>query len=97
MSLAIPAIGSRRWLGLDGWSLWSLAAASIAALVAVPIVVVLASLFVPSGEVWSHLSATVLPGYVVNSFVLMVGVGVVVLVTGVGNAWLVTMCRFPGR
>jgi len=97
LSLAILATGSRRWFGLNGWSLWSLAAASIAALVSVPIVVVLASLFVPTGEVWSHLSATVLPNYVVNSLVLMVGVGIVTLVTGVGTAWLVTMCRFPGR
>jgi iron(III) transport system permease protein len=38
----------------------------------------------------------VLPGYIKNSLLLMVGVGMGVLVMGVGTAWLVTMCRFPG-
>ena len=28
---------------------------------------------------------------------LMIGVGIFVLVTGLSTAWLVTMCRFPGR
>ena len=42
-------------------------------------------------------ASTVLPAYIRNSFLLMAGVGVGVLVVGVGAAWLVTMCRFPGR
>lgn len=70
---------------------------AIAALVAVPVVVVLAHVFVPTGEVWRHLASTVLGSYVVNSLWLMLGVGVGTLIIGVGTAWLVTMCRFPGR
>jgi iron(III) transport system permease protein len=60
-------------------------------------VVVLSSVFTPSGDVWSHLASTVLPRYVRNSLWLLVGVGSGSLVIGVGLAWLVTMCRFPGK
>ena len=79
---------------VDGWTV---AAVVIAALVAVPVVVVMASIFAPAGEVWRHLADTVLTGYVVNTLVLMAGVGAGTLVIGIATAWLVTMCRFPGR
>lgn len=75
---------------------WNIVTLLIALLVSVPIITVLANIFVPSGEVWSHLAQTVLPNYVINSFWLMIGVGFGVFVLGVGTAWLVTMCRFPG-
>jgi iron(III) transport system permease protein len=78
---------------LNGWTVVVMA---IAALVAAPILVVLAGVFTNAGEVWQHLTATVLPTYIANSLWLMVGVGLGVVVIGVGTAWLVTMCRFPG-
>ena len=52
--------------------------------------------FVSSGDIWSHLASTVLPNYIMNSFWLMIGVGSGVFLIGVGSAWLVTMCSFPG-
>ena len=100
MNLAAPAIRPRRLRGLlarfrlDGWSL---AALIIAALVAVPVVVVASSVFAPTSEVWRHLVETVLRDYVLNSLFLMIGVGAGTVVIGVAAAWLVTMCRFPGR
>ena len=78
----------------DAWTLLTLL---IAALVALPIVTVLAHVFVPAGEVWSHLYETVLSRYVLNTLGLIVGVGTGTLVIGVGTAWLVVMCRFPGQ
>ncbi len=69
----------------------------IALIIAIPILVVIGHVFVPAGAVWSHLTATVLPRYIQNSFILMVGVGLGVLVIGVSTAWLVSMCRFPAR
>ncbi len=75
---------------------WNSVTLLIALLVSVPIFTVLANIFVPTGEVWSHLAQTVLPNYVMNSFWLMIGVGFGVFILGVGTAWLVTMCRFPG-
>ncbi|MFQ5696045.1 MAG: ABC transporter permease [Terriglobia bacterium] len=86
-------IAARR-LRLDGWSLFTLA---VAALVSVPVLVVLSYVFVPAGDTWRHLADTVLTRYIANSIWLIIGVGAGTLVIGVGGAWLVTMCRFPGR
>jgi iron(III) transport system permease protein len=79
-----------------GSGLWSVLTVIIALLVSIPILTVAVNLFIPAGEVWSHLASTVLPDYVKNSIWLMLGVGFGVFVLGVGTAWLVTMCRFPG-
>ncbi len=87
------AIALRR-LRLDGWSAFTLA---VAALVSVPVLVVLSYVFVPFGDTWRHLADTVLLRYIANSLWLVIGVGIGTLVIGVGSAWLVTMCRFPGR
>jgi iron(III) transport system permease protein len=84
-----------RWPRLvDGWQLIALGAAGA---VALPVLVVLASLLAPSGEIWAHLAATVLSDYLWSTFSLALGVGCGVLVLGVGTAWLVSMCRFPGQ
>lgn len=76
---------------------WSLLAFVLALLVALPVLVVFAALFVPHGEIWSHLVSTVLLGYVGHTLALAAGVAIGVTLIGVGSAWLVTMCRFPGR
>ena len=75
----------------------TLSATLAASLLAVPVLVVLGSVFLPSGDTWQHLTATVLPEYVANTLWLMLWVGVGVTVIGVATAWLTTMCRFPGR
>lgn len=75
---------------------WTIAVWLIALLVASPILVVLGSVLSPSEGVFSHLASTVLSQYITHSLMLMVGVGIGVLVLGIGTAWLVTMCRFPG-
>ncbi len=79
------------------WSGWTALVMAIAALVAVPVLVVLSNIWLGSGEIWNHLAQTVLPRYIANSFWLMLGVGSGVLVIGVSTAWLVTLCRFPGQ
>ncbi len=68
-----------------------------ACLIAVPVLVIVASLFQGFSPVWQHLLETVLQDYVVNSLLLMLGVGVGTLVLGVSAAWLTAMCEFPGR
>ncbi len=90
---ALPARRGRGRL-LDPWVLFALAAAGG---VSLPVLVVAGFVFVPSGEIWDHLASTVLPRYIANSLLLMAGVGCGTLVLGVGTAWLVTLCRFPGR
>jgi iron(III) transport system permease protein len=69
----------------------------LACLLALPVLVVLANVFTPSTGTWTHLAATVLPEYVRNSLLLMLGVAFGVTVGGVSTAWFTVMCRFPGR
>jgi len=76
---------------------WTLFTLATAALLSVPVLVVVGHLLVPATDVWGHLAATVLPDYVRNSLLLMAGVGAGAAVLGTATAWLVTMCRFPGR
>lgn len=77
--------------------LWTVSTFIIASLVAVPVVVILAHVFFPSGDVWQHLVSTVLGRYLSNTLVLSVTVGLSTAVIGTACAWLVVMCRFPGR
>lgn len=69
----------------------------VAALFSVPVLGVVLNLFRRGQGNWPHLATTVLPDYALNSLALMLGVGVGVAVIGTGTAWLVVMCRFPGR
>jgi len=66
-------------------------------LTALPVLVIVASVLLPGGGAsWLHLWQTVLTEYVVHSLWLAAGVACGTLLLGVGPAWLVTMCRFPG-
>ncbi len=69
----------------------------VALLFALPIFSVLSSIFFSGNGTWAHLAATVLPGYIANTLVLLLTVGICVPIIGTGTAWLVTLCRFPGR
>lgn len=90
-----PALGARWRSALpSGWTLLLLI---IALMVALPVLIVTSRVLVPSNGVWDHLAATVLPTYITNTLMLAGGVAMGVLIVGVGTAWLVTMCRFPGQ
>ncbi len=69
----------------------------ITAGVAAPVAVVLAYVGADSGGLWPHLASTVLPDYARNTLLLAFGVALLTCVLGVSTAWLVTLCRFPGR
>ncbi len=72
--------------------------ATVAALVGLPVLSVLANILSGgTGATWSHLAATVLPSYVGNTLVLCLAVGLGVMAVGVATAWLTTMHSFPGR
>lgn len=98
MNTAVPAgaVPVAR-LGVRWPAPLSVIAVLLAALLATPVIVVLANVFVPSQGTWDHLAATVLPDYIANSLWLMLGVAYGVISIGVTCAWLTTMCRFPGR
>jgi len=74
-----------------------LSAAAVALLVALPLAVVVLNLLVPRAETWAHLASTVLPGYIWNTLLLALAVGLGVSLVGVSCAWLTSLCRFPGQ
>ncbi len=89
----LPIFKRFKTLTVNGWTMVAIA---IAALISTPVLLVLSSIFADSGEIWNHLASTVLPRYLLNSFLLTLGVGIGAFVIGVSNAWLVTMCEFTG-
>ncbi|XFA72313.1 iron ABC transporter permease [Thermosynechococcaceae cyanobacterium Okahandja] len=89
-------IKSLSWRSLVWLKRWDALVWLIAALIAIPILVVLSQVFVNTGDTWQHLAETVLANYLLNSLWLMLGVGVGVITIGVSTAWLVTNCQFWG-
>ncbi len=81
-------------LGAGGWTVGSLL---IAGLAAAPVIAVLVIAISPADGIWRHLVNTVLSLYVFTTLGLMLGVGTGAVIIGTATAWLVTMCRFPGR
>jgi iron(III) transport system permease protein len=76
---------------------WVLACAGVAVALAIPILVVAASIFLPGGQAWDHLVSTVLPAYIGTTLILCAAVLGGVVVVGVACAWIVTAWEFPGR
>ena len=69
----------------------------IALITAIPVLVVLSALADPDQEIWNHLWQYVLPELLVNTFWLVLGVGLGVTLLGVSLAWLTAACHYPGR
>ncbi len=69
---------------------------ALAALLALPIVWVAASVLQPAGDAWRHIAATLLPGYIANTALLVGLVACGVVSIGVVAAWLIATYRFPG-
>lgn len=76
---------------------WRWVAYLSAALVIMPLLVLLFSWQAVDGEIWSHLLQTQLFRLIGNTLTLVVGVIIGVLILGVSLAWLISLCEFPGR
>ncbi|GGB87360.1 iron ABC transporter permease [Marinobacterium zhoushanense] len=76
------------WYGI-GWG--------TAILVMLPVLAILWLALFPTENIWPHLASTVLPVYIKSTLILMAGTGALSVAIGVGTAWLVTLCHFPGR
>ena len=76
---------------------WTTGSGLIASLVGLPIAAVLWGLFASESASWAHLRDTVLVGYVANTALLAISVGVMTSVIGVGTAWVVATREFWGR
>ncbi len=85
----------KRWLSHQNQ--WRLVAICIAAIVLMPLLVLLFSWTTVQTDIWVHLIETQLGQLLGNTLILLLGVGVGVLVLGVSLAWLTSMYDFPGR
>ncbi|MEO6652491.1 MAG: iron ABC transporter permease [Ilumatobacteraceae bacterium] len=86
---------STSWRPSSTWG-WSASAIVAATLVVVPVGMLATSVLSPSRDVWAQQWSTRLPGELVTTAVLLVGVAVGSIVLGAGLAWLVSAYRFPG-
>ena len=76
MSLPSLELGARAaWRPRPPLDRWSLLALALALAVALPVLVVFASVLLPTEGVWSHLAATVLWDYLADTALLALGVG----------------------
>lgn len=92
-----PQAKLRQWLRLSGnQGTFTWLTLLIAGVLTIPVISVLTNVFSSGSGTWQHLVDTVLPGYIWNTTLLVLGVGICVPVIGTTTAWLVTMCRFPG-
>jgi iron(III) transport system permease protein len=87
-------VGHRHRLGRIGWAATAVVAA---ALVVVPIGMLAVSVLRPNTEMWRQQWRTRLPGEIMSTLVLVIGVAGCSIVLGTGLAWLVSAYRFPGR
>ncbi|MBF7688390.1 ABC transporter permease [Acinetobacter rathckeae] len=66
-------------------------------LVALPIVALLWTALQGDPEIWLHLIQYTIPPTLLNTFILLFGVGVISIFIGTSSAWLVTAYEFKGR
>ncbi|MBY3396838.1 iron ABC transporter permease [Rhizobium laguerreae] len=78
-------------------SAWLTIAATIALIAMLPIGGLLIEASKGSAGLWGHLFSTILPVALLDTVILLVGVGVITAVVGTTTAWLVTAYDFPGR
>lgn len=76
---------------------WRAVVMLTAALVVLPVASVFYLALFPSDNIWAHLVDTVLFYYLDATVRLLIGVGLLSTLIGVGSAWLVSSCDFPGR
>ena len=76
---------------------WRVVAYGSAALVLMPLLVLLFSWQSIDAVIWGHLLQTQMLQLIGNTLMLVAGVGAGVILLGVSLGWLTSMCEFPGR
>lgn len=93
-----PALGTRPGIPFfRHLRAWPATVFIIAGLVVLPVLSVFYLALFPTENIWRHLYNTVLFRYIEATLLLLAGVGLLSFAIGVTTAWLVTLCRFPGR
>ena len=79
------------------WNNSSIFASLIALIIIAPVFAIFYSAFLGDTSLWPHLFSTVLPRYISNTIILMIGVGLLSTLLGVSTAWVVTRYNFFGK
>ena len=72
-------------------------AVATAILVAAPVISIVALALQPAPDLWPHLINYVLPATILDTTLLLGGVGTLSLAMGAGTAWLISLHDFRGR
>ena len=80
---------------MNNWNIWSIYAVIIALIIIAPVLAIFYSALLGDTSLWPHLFSTVLPRYTINTFILMIGVGLLSSFFGISSAWIVTRYNFP--
>ena len=78
---------------LNGWMAGSFI---VCLTIAFPLIIIFSHLIIPGDEAWQHITNNLLSGYIANTLILLVAVAVLVVITGISTAWMVSMYNFPG-
>ncbi len=76
---------------------WAIGSWIICTLLLLPVASIAVLALAPGAGIWPHLFVTVLPNYLLQTFVLLCGIGLITFAIGTLTAWLVTMHSFPLR
>ena len=94
VSLTVPIKSYQHTLRFN---FWILATLILTIILFSPILAVFFAAAGDSDGLWGHLFQTVLPRYIINTLVLMMGVALVSVAFGVSSAWVVVRFDFFGR
>ncbi|MGI2034468.1 ABC transporter permease [Rhizobium panacihumi] len=83
--------------GARSGRIWLMLAVFAALVVTLPVLGLALEALKGSSGLWAHLFSTILPVAMVDTVILLAGVGIVTAVIGTTTAWLVTAYDFPGR
>ncbi len=78
-------------------SWWLIGALFVTALVLMPLISVAVLALGGATTDWGHLWSTIMPRYLSNSVIMMVGVGASAVIIGTGTAWIIASRDFVGR
>lgn len=91
------SIGKRLKYNTRSLSGWVLAALIIIMVLGIPSYTILWGIFGGPGSNWPHLLKYLLPDYLLNSLILVLGTTLLTLLFGVPSAWFASTFEFKGR
>ncbi len=93
----MSAVAAAARLRLGRPSGWAVVSVAVALVVAIPLLVLPASFLSPRLDVWWEVAGPIVPGTLLNTAIVSIGVGAGTLVLGTALAALVSFYDFPGR